>query len=269
MTPRRNKNIFDVYERIMPRMEERLDKFVDQFANRMNDMMNPKRRGDRNSRRSEGEESENSFFEGDGSSLFVEREEWEDDRMTDDDYEEGPDELEMGDDAFVLTGKEVAPNSEIPEAMFPLLEEFSDFFPDELHDALPPLNQFSDVFPDELHDALPPLCDIQHHIDLEPGSQLPNMPLDRMSPGVHELRRQVEELVSKGHVRERMSLCAQPHGPRDLVSLLVSGSVPNKVHDFVEGLPYHGDSSDDDRVGNSRTNFVYPWGNDEGPSIEE
>ncbi|GKC38347.1 hypothetical protein Tco_1050731 [Tanacetum coccineum] len=34
----------------------------------MNDMMNPKRRGDRNGRRSEGEESENPFFEGDGSS---------------------------------------------------------------------------------------------------------------------------------------------------------------------------------------------------------
>nr|GEU37960.1 putative reverse transcriptase domain-containing protein [Tanacetum cinerariifolium] len=167
----------------------------------MNDMMNPRRRGDRNGRRREGEESENSFFDGDGSSLFVEREEWEDDRVTDDDYEEGPvfdddpyeeeivsgdvgvnlvfeDELEMIDDVFVLTGKEVAPNSEIPEAMFPLLEEFSD------------------VFPDELHDALPPLCDIHHHIDLEPGSQLPNMPHDRMSPGEHELHRQDEEFVS-------------------------------------------------------------------------
>nr|GEU36284.1 putative reverse transcriptase domain-containing protein [Tanacetum cinerariifolium] len=32
-------------------------------------------------------------------------------------------------------------------------------------------------------------------------------------------------------------------------------------------LPYHGDSSDDDLVGNSRTNFVYPWGNSEGPKI--
>nr|GEZ00258.1 putative reverse transcriptase domain-containing protein [Tanacetum cinerariifolium] len=38
--------------------------------------------------------------------------------------------------------------------------------------------------------------------------------------------------------------------------------------DFVEGFPYHGDSSDD-LVGNSRTNFVHPWGYDEGPSIEE
>nr|GEV36166.1 putative reverse transcriptase domain-containing protein [Tanacetum cinerariifolium] len=134
----------------------------------------------------------------------------------------------------------------------------------------PLLEKFSDVFPDELPDALPPLCDIQHRIDLELGSQLPNRPHYRMSPRVHEeLRRQVEELVSKGHVCERMSPCAQPHGPRDLMSLHVSGSVPNKVHDFVEGLPYHGDSSDYDLVGNSSTNFVYPWGNDEGPSIEE
>nr|GEV97514.1 ATP-dependent DNA helicase PIF1-like [Tanacetum cinerariifolium] len=66
-----------------------------------------------------------------------------------------------------------------------------------------------------------------------------------------------------------MSLYAQPHGHLVLMSLYVSGSVPNKVHDFVEGLPYHGDSSDDDLVVNSRTNFVYPWGNDEGPSIKE
>ncbi|GKE88235.1 hypothetical protein Tco_1565710 [Tanacetum coccineum] len=34
-------------------------------------------------------------------------------------------------------------------------------------------------------------------------------------------------------------------------------------------LAYHGDSSDDDLVGNSRTNFVYLWGNDAGLSVEE
>ncbi|GJT07732.1 putative reverse transcriptase domain-containing protein [Tanacetum coccineum] len=34
-------------------------------------------------------------------------------------------------------------------------------------------------------------------------------------------------------------------------------------------IPYHGDSSDDDLAMNSRTNFVYPRGNDGGPSIEE
>nr|GEX66401.1 hypothetical protein [Tanacetum cinerariifolium] len=178
------------------------------------------------SRRSEGEELEYPFFEGDGSSF----DEWRDYGVAGDDYE-GPlmfdvdqfkDELEMRDDAFVLIGKEVAPNNEIHEAMFPLLKEFYNVFPNEL-------------------------C-----------------------PGEHEeLRRQVEEFVSKGHIRKIMSTCAQPRGPLDLMSLHVSGHVPKKVHDFVEGLPYHGDSFDDDLVGNSRTNFVYPWGNDEGPSIKE
>ncbi|GKE88486.1 hypothetical protein Tco_1565961 [Tanacetum coccineum] len=95
------------------------------------------------------------------------------------------DELDMGGDVFVLIGKEVAKDSEIPEAMIPLL--------------------------DELPDGLPPLRDIQHHIDLEPASQLPNRPHYRMSPREHkELRRQVEELVSKGHVHESMTPCAVP-----------------------------------------------------------
>ncbi|GKA44864.1 putative nucleotidyltransferase, ribonuclease H [Tanacetum coccineum] len=73
MPPRRNMNINDVYEqefeqRVKARMEERLDQFVDQLADRMNDIMNPRRRGDHNGRGSEGEESENLFFDGDGSS---------------------------------------------------------------------------------------------------------------------------------------------------------------------------------------------------------
>ncbi|GKC93805.1 hypothetical protein Tco_1159247 [Tanacetum coccineum] len=115
--PERNMSINDVYEqefeqRIMERIKERLDQFIDQLDDRMNDMMNPRRCGDHNGRRSEGEESKNPFLE---------------------------DELEMGDDSFVLIGKEVTSDCEILEAMFPLLEEFSDVFPDELHDGLSPL----------------------------------------------------------------------------------------------------------------------------------
>nr|GEX07348.1 hypothetical protein [Tanacetum cinerariifolium] len=72
------------------------------------------------------------------------------------------------------TGKEVAKDREIPTAMIPLLEEFSN------------------VFPDELHDGLPPLHDIKHQIDLETGLQLPNRPHYRMSLGENEeLRRQI------------------------------------------------------------------------------
>ncbi|GKD02343.1 hypothetical protein Tco_1177317, partial [Tanacetum coccineum] len=49
------------------------------------------------------------------------------------------DELEMGGDVFVLIRKEVAKDSEITEAMIPLLEEFFNVFLNELLDGLPPL----------------------------------------------------------------------------------------------------------------------------------
>nr|GEU62600.1 hypothetical protein [Tanacetum cinerariifolium] len=93
------------------------------------------------------------------------------------------------------------------------------------------------------------------------------MPHVRMSPGEHEeLRRQVKELISKGHVRERMSPCAQPREPLDLMSLHVSCFVPKKVHDFVEGLPYHGDSSNDDLVGKD---FIKKINSHNDPGVNE
>ncbi|XP_022007177.1 uncharacterized protein LOC110906335 [Helianthus annuus] len=71
------------------------------------------------------------------------------------------DELEEADNVFVLIGKPVAEEVDIPECMVPLFEEFVD------------------VFPDDLPAGLPPLRDIQHHIDLELGPSYPISPITK------------------------------------------------------------------------------------------
>ena len=55
--------------------------------------------------------------------------------------------------------------------------------PDSLHPSLIPLmTEFMDVIPEDLHPLLPPKRDIEHAIDLIPSSNLPNLPYYRMSP---------------------------------------------------------------------------------------
>uniref|UniRef100_A0A2N9IVE3 CCHC-type domain-containing protein n=1 Tax=Fagus sylvatica TaxID=28930 RepID=A0A2N9IVE3_FAGSY len=63
----------------------------------------------------------------------------------------------------------------------------------------------------EIPHGLPPMRDMQHCIDLVPGSVLPNKLAYRLNPKEHEeLQRQVEELIEMGLVRESMSPCAVP-----------------------------------------------------------
>jgi hypothetical protein len=94
---------------------------------------------------------------------------------------------------YLLYGKECSPMKIVPEAITGLLKKFAD------------------VFPKDLPEELPPLRDIQHQIDLMPGSSLPNRPHYRMCPKEHEeLRRQMEGLLAKGHIRESLSSCVVP-----------------------------------------------------------
>ncbi|XP_042448962.1 uncharacterized protein LOC122033873 [Zingiber officinale] len=70
---------------------------------------------------------------------------------------------------------------------------------------------FKDVFFEDTPPWLPPKRGIEHQIDLIPGASIPNRPAYRSSPEeTKELQRQVEELMTKGHVRESMSPCAVP-----------------------------------------------------------
>ena len=89
-----------------------------------------------------------------------------------------------------------------------VLKEVHQVIPNELGTLL---KEFEEVIPDELPSGLPPKRSMKHHIDLLPRASLPNLPHYRMNPKKHEeLKRQVEELLEKGFIRESMSPCAVP-----------------------------------------------------------
>ena len=64
------------------------------------------------------------------------------------------------------------------------------------------LDEFKDVMPNELPKKLPPRREVDHAIELEPGSKPPSKAPYRMPPSeLEELRRQLKELLDAGYIR--------------------------------------------------------------------
>jgi hypothetical protein len=73
------------------------------------------------------------------------------------------------------------------------------------------LREFVDIVVDELPCSLPPIRSISHHIDIIPGSILPNKAAYRLMPQENEeVKRQVQNLMDKGLIRESLSPCIVP-----------------------------------------------------------
>jgi hypothetical protein len=83
-----------------------------------------------------------------------------------------------------------------------------DDLPEEIQQLL---GEFADIIVDELPRSLPPMRSVSHHIDLIPGASLPNKAAYRLTPQENEeVKRQVQDLLDKGLVRESLSPCAVP-----------------------------------------------------------
>ncbi|GJX58806.1 RNA-directed DNA polymerase [Tanacetum coccineum] len=75
----------------------------------------------------------------------------------------------------------------------------------------PLIKSYQHVFPAKIPLGLPPMRSIQHKIDLIPGLTLPNKRAYRTNPQeTTEIRKQVDGLLEKGHIRESLSPCAVP-----------------------------------------------------------
>jgi hypothetical protein len=74
------------------------------------------------------------------------------------------------------------------------------------------LENFPDIVVDELPSSFPPIKSINHHIDLIPVAILSDKEAYRLTPQENEeVKRQVQDLMDKGLVREILSPCAVPN----------------------------------------------------------
>ena len=73
------------------------------------------------------------------------------------------------------------------------------------------MDEYRDVFPDQLPQGLPPSRDVDHRIELVPGSTPPSRPTYRLSEReLTELKKQLEELLAAGFIRPSKSPFGAP-----------------------------------------------------------
>jgi hypothetical protein len=118
---------------------------------------------------------------------------------------------------LLMSGKELLDEVKKEEEMqfvsgektrFILTSTKIDDLPEEIQELL---EEFADIVVDELPCSLPPIRSISHHIDLIPGVSLPNKAAYRLSPQENEeVKKQVQDLMDKGLVRESLSPCIVP-----------------------------------------------------------
>jgi hypothetical protein len=83
-----------------------------------------------------------------------------------------------------------------------------DDLPEEVQELL---EELANIVVDELPCSLPPMRSVSHHIDLIPGASLSNKAAYKLTPQENEeVKRQVQDLLDKGLVRESLSPCAVP-----------------------------------------------------------
>jgi hypothetical protein len=83
-----------------------------------------------------------------------------------------------------------------------------DDLPEEIQELL---GEFIDIVVDELPCLLPLMRSVSHHIDLIPGASFPNKSAYRLMPQENEdVKKQVQELLDKGLVRESLIPCVVP-----------------------------------------------------------
>jgi hypothetical protein len=80
-----------------------------------------------------------------------------------------------------------------------------DDLPEEVQELL---EEFADIVVEKIPRSLPPIISVSHHIDLILGASLPNKAAYRLIPQENEeVKRQVQDLLDKGLVRESLSPC--------------------------------------------------------------